>query len=152
MMMISWYLTHLGQNSLLSSYLGTQLDGVRSTSQVANSFIGTGRVPVAGAFTHFSAMVGSSTRGQNTSERDRRSDVSVLGRGCLHDGAVDHMNVRGASLSADVVTMHQSPEGLSATAGGINRLKDSTMRRRTPTNRNGTDAKDVRDEYRRQAE
>lgn len=37
--------------------LGTQFDGVRSTSQVAKSFIGTGRVLVAGSLTHFSAIV-----------------------------------------------------------------------------------------------
>lgn len=61
-----------------NSYLGTQLEGVRSTSQVANNFIGTGLLPVAGTLTHFSAMTTSVAHGY----WQTRTDVETHGPEC----------------------------------------------------------------------
>lgn len=87
------------------NYLGTQLDGVRSTSQVANSFMGTGRMPVAGVLAHFSAMTTAVRKG-------RRVRVATL---------VDRSVGRVRSLTADVrVTRsgHRADFGCDQTGPG----------------------------------
>jgi len=53
-----------------SLYLGIQFGGVLSTSQVANSFIGTGFIPtIGGGLLPFSAMLTATSRNSYTSSQ-----------------------------------------------------------------------------------